>query len=896
MTFDDIRPYQQNQNLPQFAKLPTSLKNFLGINAEGQQNTWGKALGWLDPIASGIADKVVANKYFKGTDFYQNANNTAKDAGLRLGVGALTAADIVKDYFTGNIAGIGKDVAGFGQTIAHSMKTNDFTPQGGGIITQAFSKAFPKAYHISGVKGEEDRNYQGDGKLTQMNNTNAPDVSPWMANLFQKPKTGGAQDAFQTSEGADPSLVNAPAVGDAATQQPIDLNKKGSAGFDWSSLLGGGGGGIAGMFGGGGMMREGGLIEGSTHEEGGIALIDTKTGRDTGLRVEGGERIVNDRDYNTVKGYLKKGHYKKALALLEEVEDRRPVGEFADGGTLLDNKNVQDFIAANLGYAKEVEKKYGIPAEVVLAQAGIESGWGKQVVGNNYFGVKGKGVKTTDAQTGKSIEQKAYDSPLESFMDYGKTLSENKAYSKAFENKGDAAKFAQEIAGAGYSEKKEQYADSLKSIIPQIQKVVKPQAQTSEKMETAIPITYQGKELPLSSDITAPKTYKDLMARYNQLKDVLDNPDEVKPKVADASKFGAAKTDALQRIQQEYDVLSKTVNKRSTGLGLDVAINADVAPRDIEGINYNIPKKYRGQDLPEIDITAEKKPLTTAEMLGKVAGKGSDTADIDPFGYQKAPAQETAGYDVVAPTDKVGIEQPPVGQQEQQALSNKQKLGNTLDYAFGTGFDAMRLGAGLMGANKKLPEFKVPQEWTDYMNKARYFSEIGLSPEEKAMANLADKTNYGQAVQDITGASGGNAGAVLGNLSRVNAGRGAYALALAAKDAELKQSNFEKFLPILNEDIGFQKDAFERKYNQDLATKQAGAQLASDALSNIKSRMDYQQSFGPNSPYAQLSKDLESKGKSEAEILKAQADFWSNPANVAKIGNTSPYNHAQLLQ
>lgn len=39
------------------------------------------------------------------------------------------------------------------------------------------------------------------------------------------------------------------------------------------------------------------------------------------------------------------------------------------------------------------ELKFGIPAEVKLAQAIVETGWGKNVKGNNWFGIKGKGQK-----------------------------------------------------------------------------------------------------------------------------------------------------------------------------------------------------------------------------------------------------------------------------------------------------------------------------------------------------------------------------------------------------------------------------------------------------------------------------------------------------------------------
>jgi len=739
MTFDDIRPYQQNPQLPQFAKLPTSLKNFLGINAEGQQNAWGKAMSWIDPIGSAIGNKVVADKYFRGTDFYDNQNNLAKESGLKLGVEALTAADVTKDFFTGNFAGIGKDVMGLGKTIAHSGKTGDMSPQGGGAITQLFAKAFPKAYNISGVQGEADHNYKG-GKLTQMNNLAAVDVSPWLANLLQKPKTGGAQDAFQTTAGADQTLEKAPNLMDNET--PMDITK-GASNMDW----GGGFSGISGLL---GMMREGGTIQGSTHEEGGVALIDTKTGKDIGLRVEGGERIVNDRDYNTVKGFLRKGHYKKALALLEEVEDRKPAVEFKDGGT----------------------------------------------------------IDVVNPKEGESFQLGTKDNPIEFVYKKGKWIygdNELQAGSEADVN-------AQNLINKGYE-------------------------------------------------------------AHQKIKGDINNPAQ---KYTATPENTAIAKDKLRR--GDLSIPSKT-NGFTTGASGD--------------FDSNIPTSVKKSETQAI-----QSPKATQMVAPNTVDNSSNeywkqrTKELSSLDWQKDAIKE--GIDKTMPEDGT---QPATTQPTAQNVAQPAKKGtlaDTLDYATGTGLDALRLGAGLVGANKKLQDFKVPQEWADYMNKARYFSELGLSPEEKAMANLADQTNYGQAVQGLTSASGGNAGALMGNLSRVNAGRGAYALALASKDTDLKRANFEQFLPILNEDIGFKKDAFERKYNQDLATKQAGAQLASDALSNMKSRMDYAKSFGPNSPYAQLTSDLEAKGKSEAEILKAQADFWKNPANMA--GALTPYNSAKYLQ
>jgi len=48
----------------------------------------------------------------------------------------------------------------------------------------------------------------------------------------------------------------------------------------------------------------------------------------------------------------------------------------------------QEFVNKYYPFAREVEKETQIPAVAILAQAALESGWGKRDIGNNLFGVK----------------------------------------------------------------------------------------------------------------------------------------------------------------------------------------------------------------------------------------------------------------------------------------------------------------------------------------------------------------------------------------------------------------------------------------------------------------------------------------------------------------------------
>lgn len=221
---------------------------------------------------------------------------------------------------------------------------------------------------------------------------------------------------------------------------------------------------------------------------------------------------------------------------------------------------------------------------------------------------------------------------------------------------------------------------------------------------------------------------------------------------------------------------------------------------------------------------------------------------------------------------------------------------NALNY----GLDAGKLGLGLNSAMSPLPKYEIPKDWHTYMDKARYFSEQGLLPEEKAAALDLGNQAYAAQVRDLTNMSGGNAGALLGDLGNVGLGRYRIANQLALADAQRRQENFDKFGTKLERDIAMKKDVFDRQYNQALANKTEGMGLASDALANIKGRMDFNKSYGDGSYYDKLQKALVAKGESEADIAKKMAEYAASPAFALAAHNyslnPSNYTDAKILE
>ena len=145
--------------------------------------------------------------------------------------------------------------------------------------------------------------------------------------------------------------------------------------------------------------------------------------------------------------------------------------------------HVQTFRDQLLSHAEVASKATGIPAKFMLAQAALESGWGrKQIVGadgtvsHNLFGIKATGdwkgrvvnVSTTEYVNGVPQRQmekfRAYDSYADSFQDYANLMRNNPRYENVLANASDAKGFAQGLQRAGYATDPH-YADKVMRII-----------------------------------------------------------------------------------------------------------------------------------------------------------------------------------------------------------------------------------------------------------------------------------------------------------------------------------------------------------------------------------------------------------------------------------------------
>jgi flagellar protein FlgJ len=146
----------------------------------------------------------------------------------------------------------------------------------------------------------------------------------------------------------------------------------------------------------------------------------------------------------------------------------------------------QDFVKQMLPHALQASQASGVPAQLMLGQAALESGWGKHEIrmadgsnSHNLFGIKANAswtgqvaeVTTTEYSNGiasKQIEKfRAYGSYAEAFKDYASLLSQNPRYAAVLQQNGDAAGMAQALQNAGYATGP-QYADKLTRVMQSI--------------------------------------------------------------------------------------------------------------------------------------------------------------------------------------------------------------------------------------------------------------------------------------------------------------------------------------------------------------------------------------------------------------------------------------------
>jgi len=177
--------------------------------------------------------------------------------------------------------------------------------------------------------------------------------------------------------------------------------------------------------------------------------------------------------------------FARARALYRQAVDPDTAGSAigaASGGT------VDDFVMRMGPAAQAASQASGVPPQLILAQAALESGWGRRELrhadgstSHNLFGIKatpdwkGPTVQSTTTEFVNGVPQKtvaafrAYGSYEEAFNDYARFLTRNPRYAQAITSgaKGDAEQAAHGLQRAGYATDPE-YGNKLVRIMRQV--------------------------------------------------------------------------------------------------------------------------------------------------------------------------------------------------------------------------------------------------------------------------------------------------------------------------------------------------------------------------------------------------------------------------------------------
>ena len=130
----------------------------------------------------------------------------------------------------------------------------------------------------------------------------------------------------------------------------------------------------------------------------------------------------------------------------------------------------KDFVTALTATAKDAQKKLGVPFEVVIAQAALETGWGQKIIktesgqsSNNLFNIKADkrwdgdktNKETLEFEQGAMVKKRepfrVYESIGDSVNDYINFLTNSERYKDALDKADDVEHFLHNLQGAGYA-------------------------------------------------------------------------------------------------------------------------------------------------------------------------------------------------------------------------------------------------------------------------------------------------------------------------------------------------------------------------------------------------------------------------------------------------------------
>jgi flagellar protein FlgJ len=211
-----------------------------------------------------------------------------------------------------------------------------------------------------------------------------------------------------------------------------------------------------------------------------------------------------NRSSSADKGSIQHTHAGDAPAAAKAVQ---PVSEYQDGAVTISSyphdtsklkqditpitakgesagpiRSAEQFVRQLQPYAEQAAKELGVEPKAILAQAALESGWGKSLIKTrdgessfNVFNIKadkswqGPQAKVSTLEFDHGVAQKVnagfrtYGSFKESFNDYVDFIKSNPRYQQALKQAGNTQRYMHELQQAGYATDP-RYAEKVMSI------------------------------------------------------------------------------------------------------------------------------------------------------------------------------------------------------------------------------------------------------------------------------------------------------------------------------------------------------------------------------------------------------------------------------------------------
>ncbi|MCW8944689.1 MAG: flagellar assembly peptidoglycan hydrolase FlgJ [Sedimenticola sp.] len=224
-------------------------------------------------------------------------------------------------------------------------------------------------------------------------------------------------------------------------------------------------------------------------ESGGMGLADVikrqMGGAETGEDAKATIPVKSIEDYRRMAMAIR---LYQAPDSNDRVDGASEVDEMASVAEKIDQPdptewNAEEFVEKLLPWATEAAGLLGLKPQALIAQAALETGWGKHLIrtsdgnpANNLFGIKADkrwdgdrvSVNTLEYEQGTAVKKRAYfrsyDSLRDSFHDYVDFLQSNPRYEKALESTSDSASYFSALQRAGYATDPE-YANKINAVM-----------------------------------------------------------------------------------------------------------------------------------------------------------------------------------------------------------------------------------------------------------------------------------------------------------------------------------------------------------------------------------------------------------------------------------------------